>query len=122
MNRLTAFAAVVAAAFVASAWAGEGRSDAPLRDPWVPPAARSRAPPSAPTHGDALRAQVERKLRESFDAADIEHRGSITREQARAARLGAVEENFDNIDERRSGRATFEDFKRFLRARGAKTL
>jgi hypothetical protein len=118
MNRW-AWLIVVASA---GAMAGEGRSDAPLRDPWVPPAARGHVRPAPETHGRALRAQVERKLRERFDAADTQRQGSITREQARAARLGFVAEHFDAIDESRSGRVTFEDVKRYLRSRGARTL
>jgi hypothetical protein len=61
-------------------------------------------------------------LRERFDAADTERRGSITRQQARAARLAVVADNFDAIDELHAGRVTFEDYKRYLRARGARTL
>jgi len=57
-----------------------------------------------------------------FDAADTERKGSITRDQARAARLAVVHDNFDAIDGARKGRVTFEDYKRFLRARGARTL
>jgi hypothetical protein len=82
-----------------------------LRDPWVPPAVRHAA--SAPeTRGATLQAQAERKLRAAFDAADTEHRGSITREQARAARLDAIAEQFDLIDQGQRGRVTFEDVRR----------
>lgn len=115
-------ACVAAGAFAADGGPSLGR----LHDPWVPPEARTQPPmrphPGPETRGDALRGQVERKLRESFDAADTERRGSITREQARAANLWVVADNFDAIDEARHGRVTFEDFKRFLRARGARTL
>jgi hypothetical protein len=104
------------------AHAAEGPVLVPPRDPWVPPEVRAQPHRPNETRGDALRGQVERKLRESFDAADIERRGSITREQARAANLGAVADNFDAIDTTRTGRVTFDDFKRFLRARGARTL
>lgn len=107
---------------VTCASAGEGPSVGPLRDPWVPPGVRAQPHPGHETRGEALRAQVERKLRESFTAADTEARGSITRDQARAANLGVVADNFEAIDEGRMGRVTFEDFKRFLRARGARTL
>ena len=93
-----------------------------LRDPWIPPAVRAQPHHGQETRGDVLRGQVERKLRESFDAADVDGRGSITREQARAAHLGVVEQNFDAIDTARTGRVTFEDFRRYLRARGARTL
>jgi hypothetical protein len=103
------------------AWAGEGQADVPMRDPWVPPAVRQAA--SAPeTRGAALHAQVDAKLRQSFDAADVEHTGSITLEQARAANLGMVANNFDRIDVRKTGRVSFEDVKRFLKGRGALTL
>jgi hypothetical protein len=108
-------------------WIGTGAhaagavTEVPMLDPWVPPAVRQSA--SAPvTRGAALQAQVQAKLRASFDAADVEHVGSITIAQARAARLGLVAHNFDRIDTHRSGRVSFEDLKRFLRSRGAATL
>lgn len=94
----------------------------PLRDPWLPPSVRQQARPIPETRGDALRAQVEQKLRRNFDAADTARTGSITREQARAAQLGYVAEHFDEIDTARTGRVSFEDVKRWLRARGARTL
>ena len=115
-----AFAALAFAA--ASVFAGEGPTVGPLRDPWVPPGARERPHSGHETRGEALRGQVERKLRESFEAADVESRGSITREQALAASLGVVADNFDAMDEGRTGRVSFEDFKRFLRSRGARNL
>ena len=34
----------------------------------------------------------------------------------------AIAEHFDIIDSARAGRVTFEDYKRFLRAQGARTL
>jgi hypothetical protein len=89
------------------------------RDPWVPPELRS-VKPAPVTHGAALQAQVERKLRESFDAADVARAGALTREQAQAAGLGVVAKNFDRIDTAKSGKVTFEDLKKYLRARGAK--
>jgi len=116
-----AFAAFVFASGLAHA--GEGPTvGGALRDPYVPPAARAQPHNGHETRGEALRGQVEKKLRESFDAADAEGRGSITVDQARAANLGVVADNFDAIDTSRSGRVTFEDLKRFLRERGARTL
>jgi hypothetical protein len=91
----------------------------PLCDPCVPPALRN-ATPAPQTEGAALQAQVERKLRENFDAADVTHTGTLTREQARAGGLGVVANNFDQIDTAKTGKVTFEDVKRYLRARGAK--
>ena len=114
-------AAIFFALSAACVFAGEGHMATPLRDPWVPPAARATAP-MPQTSGETLRAQVERKLHASFDSADTERKGSITREQARTARLAVVEQNFEAIDKAHKGRVTFEDYKRFLRARGARTL
>jgi hypothetical protein len=101
-------------------------ADAPLpRDPWVPPAVRAQAaaqPQAEPSRGAALQAQVERKLRAAFEAADPGGTGRITREQARAAGLGGVAEQFDRIDTQRRGSVSFEDYKRYLRSRGAHNL
>ena len=97
--------------------------DLQLRDPWVPDAVKAKklnaAPEEHATQGAALRAQVERKLRASFDSADVEGRGSITLAQARAAGLGRIARDFDQIDALGAGRITFDDYKRHLRARGA---
>lgn len=104
-----------------AALAADGLAEVPMRDPWVPPAVRQAA--SAPlTRGTALQSQVDAKLKASFDAADVDKRGSITREQARAAQLGIVARHFDQIDVRRSGRVSFEDLQRYLRGRGAATF
>jgi hypothetical protein len=90
----------------------------PLRDPWVPPELR-KAQAAAPTEGRALRAQVERKLKEAFDAADAGHTGSLTRQQANAAGLGFVAGHFEQIDRQRTGRVRFDDVKRYLIEQGA---
>ena len=93
-----------------------------LRDPFVPPAVAKKAleaAPRAPSRGEQLHAEVERKLRSSFEAADVERRGSITRVQARAAGLGRVAREFGRIDVDRTGRVSFEDYRRFLVAQGA---
>jgi hypothetical protein len=94
-------------------------SERPLQDPWVPPEARkpSTAPPA---EGAALRAQVERKLKQAFDAADTSHTGSLTRQQASAAGLGFVAQHFDEIDRQKTGAVRFDDVKRYLVERGAK--
>jgi hypothetical protein len=115
--------AVCAGLAVAGLQAAAGeRTPEPLRDPWLPPLLRGQARPIPRTRGEALRLQVESKLKQSFDAADKAHRGSITREEARAANLGYIAEHFDRIDTARAGRVTFEDVKRYLRSRGARTL
>jgi hypothetical protein len=89
-----------------------------IRDPWVPPELRASPPAPAP-QGAALRAQVERKLKAGFDAADVTHGGTVTRDQARAAGLGYIVKHFDDIDRQRAGAVSFDDVKRFLRTRGA---
>ena len=90
-----------------SAWGQE------RRDPWIPPHAKA-SPDYVETRGAALRLQVERKLRAQFDAADMAKSGWITREQARAAGLGYIADNFDAIDVNRAGAVTFDDVKRYL--------
>jgi hypothetical protein len=90
----------------------------PLRDPWVPPQSR-KASTAPPTEGAALRAQVEQKLKAAFDAADVGHVGSLTRDQANASGLGFVAKHFDEIDRQKSGAVRFDDVKRFLISRGA---
>ena len=93
-------------------------TEQPLRDPWVPPEARkpSTAPP---TEGVALRAQVERKLKQDFDAADVTHIGLLTRQQAIAAGLGFIAKHFDEIDRQKTGTVGFNDVKRYLVQHGA---
>lgn len=88
--------------------------EAPLLDPWVPPHVAKSATFVAPTRGAALRAQVERKLRESFDAADPGRTGLVTRAQARAVGFGFLVERFDAIDVARTGVVRFEDLLRHL--------
>jgi hypothetical protein len=103
----------------------------PFRDPGTPPALRRSAAPeeraralaavrTAPrASGAALDAQVERKLRASFDAADVHHRGALTAAEARAGGFGYVANHFDAIDERHAGEVTFDDLTRYLRRRRA---
>lgn len=102
----------------ASAQSPPATIEAPMRDPWVPPELRKPAAAPAP-QGAALRAQVERKLKAGFDKADVNHSGTVTRGQARAAGLGYVVKHFEAIDRQRAGAVSFDDVKRFLRSRGA---
>ena len=104
-----------------AAWAAEPIAvtmEQPLRDPWVPPDARQPST-TPPTEGAALRAQVERKLKRDFDAADLNHSGSLTREQAAAAGLGFIAQHFDEIDRQKTGAVRFDDVKRYLVEHGA---
>ncbi len=56
--------------YAAAAESPPATIERPMRDPWVPPELRKPAP-APPTQGAALRAQVERKLKAGFDAADV---------------------------------------------------
>jgi hypothetical protein len=98
--------------------AAPGAAEITMRDPWVPPALRKSAK-AVPSQGATLRAQVERKLRDDFARADVHRTGTITREQAGAAGLGFVAQNFDRIDSGKTGAVRFEDLKAFLQKRGA---
>lgn len=119
MKRSAILLAVLVLAMSGHASGAEPAMQGPMCDPCVPPSLRN-ATPAPPTEGAALQAQVERKLRESFEAADVQRTGSLTRAQASAAGLGVVAKNFDRIDTAKTGRVTFEDVKRYLRSRGAK--
>ena len=121
--------AVLAATLVATLWlpavaaGADGTLPPMLVDPHVPEAVTkkaARAEAKEPTRGAALDAEVERKLRASFDAADIERRGSVTIAQARAAGLGFVVREFERIDVARTGRVSFDDLARYLRSQGAR--
>lgn len=110
----------IAVAFAfASTWAqAEATMERPMQDPWVPPAVRKQMPAmEAPSEGDALRAQVEAKLKAAFDAAARPYGGTLSREQARASGFGFIANHFDAIDRRGAGRVGFEDYRDFLRAR-----
>jgi hypothetical protein len=93
-------------------------AEAPMLDPWVPPAVRekARAAPYVASEGAALREQVRAKLKRRFDAA-AGAGGTLTREQARSAGLGAIADQFDAIDRARRGAIRFEDYERFLELR-----
>ena len=112
---------IAALALGLAAWAAQaaGTLETPMLDPWVPPALREKRAVEPPAEGAALRAQVERKLRGAFDAAARPHGGTLTREQARDAGFGFIANHFEAIDRRGAGRVTFDDYRRFLRERGA---
>ena len=87
-------------------------------DPWVPPSVRKSAAADAPaTKGSELRSEIELRLRAPFDAAARD--GVLTREQAATAGLVIIARNFDAIDRGGRGAIRFEDYKRFLKERGA---
>ncbi|MBS0322071.1 MAG: EF-hand domain-containing protein [Proteobacteria bacterium] len=91
----------------------------PYRDPYVPPAQRE-ARAVAPLSGPALQDAVDARLRARFDAADVEHVGSITRAQATAAGLGYVARDFDAIDTAGTGRVSYANVRAFLAREAAR--
>ena len=96
-------------------------ADVPMRDPWVPADTRkaaAAAPAPVATSGTDLQKQVERKLKQSFDAALINSDGTLT--AAQAAGLGFVVKHFNEIDQRKLGVVRFEDVTRFMNSRGAR--
>lgn len=97
---------------------GRAAAEGGMRDPWVPPAVQeaARGMPKAKVGSD-LEAEVERKLRADFMAAAPG--GELTRGAAQAAGLGFIARHFDAIDRRGSGVVRFEDYRAFLRDRGA---
>ena len=84
-----------------------------MKDPWVPPHVKGTEG-YVETRGEALRRQVEAKLRAQFDAADLAKSGTLSREQARAAGLGYIADNFEAIDRRGAGVVRFDDVRRYL--------
>lgn len=97
---------------------------APFLDPGRPPAAaqqaaqaESRTRPASV--GATLDSEAMAHLRASFDAADVAHRGTLSREEARAGGFGWIAEHFDAIDTRRAGRVSFDDVRRYLGSRSA---
>jgi hypothetical protein len=112
--------ALILALLVSSAAAGA----APHLDPGRPPVAAQQAA-QAETRvrpasvGAALDADAERLLRASFDAADTAHRGTLSRDEARAGGFGWIANHFDAIDTRHAGRVSFDDVRRYLGAGSA---
>jgi len=86
-----------------------------MGDPYVPPAARHPSP-EAPTSGEALHRQVEAKLQRQFAAADTQHTGLVTREQAQQAGWGYLVKHFDRIDTVRSGSVSLEQIEQYQHA------
>jgi hypothetical protein len=94
-------------------------TEAPMLDPWVPPATRAKAlrePVPVATRGEALKAQVEGKLRSRFEAA-AGPAGALTLGQAKASGLGFIANHFAAIDRQGDGRVTLDEYLEFLRSR-----
>ena len=95
-----------------------------LRDPAQPPAAVQRAAQAQnrvrpASVGATLDTEAEAHLRASFDAADTAHRGTLSPGEARAGGFGWIANHFDAIDTRHAGRVSFDDVRRYLKARAA---
>ena len=93
-------------------------------DPGRPPqavleASRADRRATQSASGAALDAQVQARLRASFDAADRAHRGLLTRAEAQAGGFGWIARHFDAIDTRHAGEVSFDDVTRYLRLRDA---
>ncbi len=104
--------------------AGAALQAAPRLDPGAPPAsaqqaarAENRVRPASV--GAVLDADAERHLRDSFDAADTAHLGTLSRAEAQAGGFGWIANHFDAIDTQHAGRVSFDDVKRYLKSRGA---
>jgi len=88
-------------------------------DPCVPAAVQKKMQ-TQPAAETLLPEAVASRLKERFDAADVNRSGVLTKAQAEAGGFGFIAQNFDAIDRRKTGAVTFEDVKGFLRTRGAK--
>lgn len=87
-------------------------------DPCVPATVREKLQAQAVV-ATTLPKAVTSRLKERFDAADVNRSGTLTRAQAEAGGFGFIAQNFDAIDRRKAGAVTFEEVKGFLRTRGA---
>jgi uncharacterized membrane protein len=85
--------------------------------PSLPPALRGAASSTPPASGEQLRKQAMQKLRQRFEAADLDASGRLTRAEAERAGLGFVSQRFDEFDGARSGAVSFDDVSKVLRAR-----
>jgi hypothetical protein len=85
----------------------------PAYEPYIPPALRKPLRDASP--GPVLlRYQPMQKLKQRFDAADLDGSGTLSREEARRAGLTVVDQNFDHIDTAQRGNVSFDDLKTYL--------
>lgn len=95
-------------ALTASARAAQYAQSAP------PPHAMNQPPRNAASGPILLRYQTMMKLKQRFENADLDHSGSLTREEARKAGLGFIDRNFDHIDTAQRGVVSFDDLNSYL--------
>ena len=108
-------AAGLAAASYASAQAPQPDTPSAMRagEPYLPPALRK--PLREASNGTALlRYQPMQKLKQRFEAADLDGSGTLSRDEARRAGLTVVDKNFDHIDTAQRGAVSFDDLKAYL--------
>jgi hypothetical protein len=90
----------------------------PMCDPCAPKVRAKALLPAPPlAEGAALRVQVAAKLRAPFEAAAVD--GWLTRERAAESGLGFIAQHFGEMDREGRGAIRFDDYLRFLKARGA---
>jgi hypothetical protein len=77
--------------------------------------AQTSAAPAAPASDTQ---DVRSKISDRFSAADVDHNGKLTREEA-AAKMPRVARNFDQIDKTHKGFVTLDDVQAFARERAA---
>jgi hypothetical protein len=82
-------------------------------EPYMPPALRKPLPDGS-SGPILLRYQAMQKLKNRFDAADLDGNGTLSRDEARKAGLTVVDKNFDHIDTAQRGAVSFDDLKAFL--------
>jgi hypothetical protein len=68
--------------------------------------------PSAP----AKQPRYLAKFEERFRAADKDGDGALTREEAKAAGLGRIVDNFERIDANKDGKVTIDELRDALRS------
>ena len=73
---------------------------------------QTSAPPSVPPDAAQMRATVS----DRFAAADVNHDGKLTREEA-AGKMPGVARNFDRIDKTKKGYVTLEDVQAYAKER-----
>lgn len=74
-----------------------------------------RAAPVAPTTGDDLQQQAQRRIDARMGGNSVLSNGaSVTKAQAQTNGLGFIAKHFDEIDTQHSGRVSLNDVKQYL--------
>ncbi|WP_211474292.1 EF-hand domain-containing protein [Collimonas humicola] len=109
-NSWHSISAVLCAAGLSAAMSiAQAGTEGPLLPPGAP-----LPEPTPISKGADLQQQVDQGLKADFDAADVDKKGVLTKEQAQKAGLGFVSNNFSKIDTAKRGKVTFEDVKRYI--------